>query len=118
MTAAIALGNVPAWVALALAVAAAWTLIRGKAGDAVGILQKSNEVLSERVKELEKETKAQAATIAELQARTDFTVALEPVVKSLSEHEHNSAKRGERFERLLDVLELLAARLGPEPNEA
>jgi hypothetical protein len=112
------LGNVPAWVALALAAAAAWTLIRGKAGDAVGILQTANEVLAERVKELERETKVQAATIAELQARTDFTVALQPVVASLSEHEAQSAKRGERFERLLDVLEVVASRLGPEPNGA
>lgn len=112
--AAIQWGTLPGWLPLILLVGAALVIPRrGGGGTAI-------QSLEAHVRVLEQQAKADAATIAELRARngelrgrTDVTVAIEPVIEALKGHE---LRAQERHDGSLRVLDLIAKRIGPEPN--
>ncbi len=85
---------------------------RGGGDAAMSVLTKANGILADKVHELEKQGKLDAAKIAHLQAQTDITVALLPLTRALELHEDHAKIRGDAQ---LAVLEMLAARLGPDP---
>lgn len=132
------IGTLAGWLTLVSIVAIAVVLWRGKAGEAVGILRDANEVLADRVKELEAKVSSNELTITELRAKTDVTMALQPLIEWAGSHEGADERRhvqvadsfkvvtgaiarhedraDERHKASLAVLDLIAARLGPEPN--
>lgn len=81
-------------------------------GTALEELERANSVLERRVHELETSDAAKSMRIAELEAKTDVALAITPVLEALRMHELEAAKRSNAT---LLLLELIAARLGPEP---
>lgn len=108
------LGTVGQWATVLAVVALGWFLWRGQAGAAVAILSDSNRVLERKVEDLTKELAEARRMIATLQAKTDVTVALAPILDSLADHERHA---GERSDKLLRVLDLIAKHLGPESGD-
>jgi hypothetical protein len=87
-------------------------------GEALSQLQTANGVLTDTVRKQEHKIAGQAAEIvtlnhriADLEARTDFTTAMEPVLMVLRDHEENEAKR---TAEMLLVLQKLVYMLGEE----
>jgi hypothetical protein len=111
--AALGIGTLPAWLTVAGVLTAAWVFYRGGGGTALHTLSEANRVLERRVRDLEEQVKRDAATIAQLTAKTDIAVALEPLISWTREHEVHDR---EQFERILNVLDLIASRLAPEDN--
>lgn len=99
-------GSIPAWVTLALLLAVGFRLSRGGGGAAVQELSKANEVLSRRVNELGREVRDLRVENGKLRERTDFAAVI-------ATHERRAEARAAKT---LTVLDLIAARLGPEPN--
>lgn len=124
-------GTIPSWILVAMALFVALRLSRGGAGAAVGELAKANEVLEKRLHE-ERDAKEQLGgevrdlrvELGELRGRTDFTAALAaalgPILEWTIGHETRAQERHESVmgatARQLVVLELVAQRLGPDPN--
>jgi hypothetical protein len=107
------LGTIPGWLTLVSVIALAWTLWKGNAGSAVSVLRDANQVLAGRVRELETTTKKQAGVIGALEQRTN----LEPIAASVVEQFVLHEKRAQqRHEAQLLIAEMIAKRLGPEPN--
>lgn len=98
------IGDVAGWAALALALIAAWRVTRGGAGSAVQELSEANRVLDARVHELGGEVRDLRIENAELRERTDYAAVM-------AAHEETAL---ERHKALLNVLSLIAARLGPD----
>lgn len=108
-----ALEVVAGFVGIALVVAGAYALWRGGGGTALDTLQLANRVLETRVHELSKEVALLRADNAALSAKTDFAMALAPIMVWAESHERNAEKRSTA---MLDLLAMLAARLGPDAN--
>ena len=117
--------NAPTWILVALAVLAAWRITRGGGGAAVGELTRANEVLEktlhrerEAKEKLGEEVRDLRVELGEMRGRTDFAAALAhaftPMVEWTQTHEQRA---NERHEAQLNILGLIAKRLGPEPNE-
>jgi hypothetical protein len=105
----------PAVVTLCVA-AAGWLFVRRHGGgSALEELERANRILERRVGELEQENNRQAGELATLRSRTDVGLAIAPVLEALKLHEERA---GERSSRTLDVLDLIARRLGPEAEAA
>lgn len=115
------LGSLPTWILVAIALAAAWRVSLSGGGSAVSELEKANKVLEralhdERVKAQEKydELGAQVRDLrienAELRGKTDVALAINEWGTG---HERRAQ---ERHEAALVVLDLIARRLGPDPN--
>lgn len=122
MMLAIAWGTVPTWALFALAIAVAYRISRGGGGSAVSELSKANEVLDKRhVADVEK-LHGKDVEIAALLAQKDVALVIEPVaeriVGELAKHEQRAIERHEKIMRngdaQLDVLQLVADRLGPD----
>lgn len=100
------LSSLPQWGLLILGAFYARTLLRGKASEAVEILQRANDVLSDRVAYLEKERGALGQRVAELEAKTDYTLVM-------TEHEKHAQQRHDgtvkAMEAITQRLERLAA---------
>lgn len=109
--AAIQGGTLAQWLMLVALVAGSWVVWRGGGGTAISTLETANRVLEHRVQELERLRATDQATIAELRAKTDVGAALVPVVESLARHEERAQQRSEA---VLNVLDLIAVRLGPD----
>lgn len=105
----------PTFVTLALAIAGYMFVRRYGGGAALSELERANRVLERRVTEQDKTIAAQAAELLVLRSRTDVTQALAPVLIALELHE---SRASERTERTLNLLDLMAHRLGPDPNGA
>lgn len=125
LSAAVSWGTLPGWLTLvALVGAAFWLPRRGGGGPAIASLEANNRVLEKRVHELEQQGKLDAQTIAELRGRTDVTLALAPIVEWSGRHEERAQQRFEGSERraderqtaMLDLLGMIAGKLGPETN--
>jgi hypothetical protein len=84
-------------------------------GAALENLERANRVLTKRVRELEESDARKGAEIASLRSRTDVTIAILPVLESMKMHE---ARAGERHVATLNVLDLIATRLGPDAEMA
>ena len=105
----------PTLVTLAIAMAGYLFVRRHGGGTALEELERANRVLERRVAELEHENGRQATELATLRGRTDVALAIAPVLEALKLHEERAA---ERSGRTLDVLGLIADRLGPEAQAA
>lgn len=80
-------------------------------GAALQELERANRVLERRVNELTVQNEQQAGELIALRARTDVALAIEPVLQALRTHE---TEAGKRSKATLTVLDLIAARLGPD----
>lgn len=107
------LGTLPGWLTLAALLAGTYIFIRGGGGTALETLETANRVLTKRIDVLEKSGAEKDLKIAELTGRTDVALALGPVLKWTIEHE---TRAQERHEATLNVLGLIAQRLGPDAN--
>lgn len=105
----------PLALTLALALGGFVFVRRYGGGAALAELERANRILTGRVRELEARESALTAEVAALHARTDVGLAIAPVLSALELHEDRAAKRSERT---LTVLDLIAARLGPEAEVA
>lgn len=110
-------GQLATWIPVGMAVAIAWRLTRGGAGAAVAELEQSNRVLE---RSLEQERQAHQATkdrmgaeirdlrveVGELRGRTDVALAIN------AWGEQHEQRAQERHIAQLNVLEMIASRLG------
>lgn len=103
-------GSAPGWLTLVAVVVVGFYFVRGAGGTALSTLETANRILEGRVHELETQGRADAKLIAELKARTDIAVQIQPLVKWTGEHEHRDQ---ERFEKTILVLGEIADRLSP-----
>lgn len=105
------LGTIPQWLILAGIVGLAFTVRGGQIGPALGYLRDANATLERENVELKKQLADRTAEVAALRARTD----LEPLQAALIARMDGHEKRAEgRFDKTCRVLDLIAARLGPE----
>lgn len=128
-------GTIPSWVLVALALFVAWRVSRGGAGSAVSELSEAGRVLEKRLAEeraakeaLGAEVRDLRVELGEVRGRTDFATALgaalAPVLEWTAGHERRAQERHEKMmetsttntSRVVAILELVAERLGPEPN--
>lgn len=80
-------------------------------GAALEQLERANRVLTNRVTELEASDLVKTRRIGELEASRDLSKVVEPLRAELAKHEQSAEHR---TDRLLDVLNLIAERVGPE----
>jgi hypothetical protein len=110
-------GTLPNWILIAVALLAAWRLSRGGAGSAVSELDKSNDVLTRALADTRDKLGVEIRDLrienGELRGRTDVAIALTPVLEWTLSHE---TRAQERHTSMIVVLDLIAARLGPDPN--
>jgi hypothetical protein len=113
------IGTVAGWVAVVGVFSVAWLQWRGGGSTAIQVLTATNEVLERRVHELTSQVNEQQRTIGELRARTDITLALQPLIDAVLEHERMSATRQEKTSLVLDAIaSRLHEPLAHEPNTA
>ena len=105
------LGTVPAWLTVAAVVIGGYVIWKGGGGTALNTLQTANQVLERRVHDLEQQALGDAKMIAELKGKTDMALAVQPFMTWAETHEERAAIR---HEKTLIVLDLIAARIGPE----
>lgn len=105
------LGTVPAWLTLLGIACIGFFVWKGAGGTALRTLETANRVLERRVHELEQNAKTDATKIAELTGKTDMALAVKPFMEWAVQHE---GRAQERHEKTLMVLDLIAARIGPE----
>ncbi len=113
MVAAFAFGTLPAWLTLAALLSAGILFYRGGTGTAVSGLQDVNRELERQIKERDGKISALERINAELRASRDVAVAIEPVIEAMQAHEKRAQ---ERHVGMLAIADLIAKRLGPEPN--
>ena len=106
-------GTLPGWLTLGAVIAAAWSFRRGGGGTAIASLEAANRILEKRVHELEEGAREKDKELAELRGRTDVSLALQPLVDMVALHEQQAATR---HGRMLDIMDLMASRLGSEPD--
>lgn len=105
------LGTIPGWLTLGALVGLAFLLRGGQLGPAIGYLREANRTLADENKTLTARIADLVTVNAKLHARTD----LEPLQTALLEQMRTHEDRAqERHERTLVVLDLIAARLGPD----
>lgn len=105
--------NVPGWFTLAVVATAAWSFRRGGGGTAIASLEAANRVLEKRVHTLEEQGREKDKEIALLKGRTDVSIAMQPLLEVMTKHDLHAA---ERNEAVLVVLDLIAKRLGADPE--
>lgn len=105
--------NLPGWFLLIAVGIVALLIYRGGSGTAVSGLQDTNRELERQVKERDGKIGALERINSELRAQKDVTMAIAPVIEGMKRHEDRAQ---ERQERTLRVLELIAERLGPDPE--
>lgn len=114
--------SMPTVLTIMVGIAGLWFIVRHGGGSAVTELDRANRVLERRVAELTAQNTEQAARIAVLESQTNVTAALQPVIDLLRHHEEAAERRAADARRqadgVLDVLDLIATRLGPEPKAA
>lgn len=116
---AAAVNTVSAWVLLCGLVGGAWMFFRGGGRTAISSLETANRVLAARVDEQDKIITAQTSRIAELEAKTDVAQATEAAIRPLIEQlDHADRRAEERNLLLLNVCQMIADRLGPDPETA
>lgn len=112
-------GEIAAWVGVVAALAVSWRIARGGGGAAVSELERSNHVIQEALKEerlahqrtkdtMGAEIRDLRIEIAHLQGRTDVALAIN------AWGEQHEMRAAERHVATLNVLDLIAARLGVE----
>jgi len=112
------LGTIPGWLTLAALVALALALRGGQIGPAIGYLRDANSALSEQNRQLSERLEALVAENASLHATRD----LQPLLELVADHEQRADQRDENHElrasernaAILNVLGLIADRLGAD----
>lgn len=107
-------GTLSQIVLLVGVLALAWILFRGGVGTAVEGLQHTNQELQRQLTELKRKVDELTRENAELRGRTDIALAMQPVLDAMSHHERQAERRSAA---MLDVLDLIATRLGKEPDQ-
>jgi hypothetical protein len=107
--------HAPEWITIALLAGAFMFARRFGGGAALTELELANKVLVKAVAELRADNVRLTAEVASLRASRDVGVAILPVLEALRLHEERA---GERAEKTLGVLGLIADRLGPEAQAA
>lgn len=122
MLAVSAIGSLPQWLTVVLLLAGGYLVTRGAAGPALEIERNANTTLRERNTELERQLADRTKEVAALVVKTDLAPLQQALVERLEvlghevmEHDRQAA---ERFRKMCDLLDLIAERLGPEPNGA
>lgn len=105
----------PALVTVALACAGFLFVRKYGGGSALAELERANRVLEKAVRDLQARNVELTAEVATLRARTDVATAIMPVLEALKLHEERAAVRSERT---LDVLGMMAERLGRDAEAA
>jgi len=113
MLAATVAGTIPSWILVALALFVAWRVSKGGAGSAVSELTAANRVLEASLKEARLEVAALQTKLARLEGQTNVAIAMSPILDWTQMHERRAH---ERHAALIVVLDLIAERLGPDPN--
>ena len=121
-------GSVAGWITAIFVVTGFIVFLRGGGGIALTHLREANEVLTETVKNQETKLHEQDRELSELRGRTDVSIAiasaLVPILEWSSSHETRAQERHdtmlsqakEQHDGAMRILELIAARLGPDPN--
>lgn len=111
-------GTLPGWLTFVGIVTLAWYLRGSSGGQALEILREQRDVLAGRVKELEASNAELIKRVSELEGKKDISLAigpaLSPIVAALHAHEDAAAVR---TNATLNVLHMIAGRLGPEKEE-
>lgn len=111
----VGVGTLPGWLTLAALIAAAWTFHRGGGGEALRALRDTNEVLAETVETQREKLQEAEKQIAQLQGKTDVSIALVTALSPINEWTAGHETRAQdRHEKTMIVLELIASRLGPD----
>lgn len=119
MIASAVYGTLPGWLTLITIVGALVAFVRGGFGssEAVRALRDERETLSEVVEQQRSKIESQGREVSELRGRTDVSIALVAALTPINEwtagHE---ARAQERHDKTMIVLDLIAGRLGSEPN--
>lgn len=90
-----------------------YQLWRGGTGQALGYLREANEILRDKLDELEADRRILREQIALLETRTSLEPMVAAVIDQFVGHE---TRARERHAATLAVLELVARRLGPDAN--
>lgn len=105
---------------LVAAIGLGFALWKGQAGPALSYLREANEALvkkseaaDERAESLETKLRLVEEANTLLEARTSFEPMVAAVVLQFESHE---SRAHERHLATLRILDLIAARLGPDPN--
>jgi hypothetical protein len=115
MSAAFAVGTLAQYLTVVAVIGVAFLVYRGGGSAALGILETANGILEKRVHDLEQQSRADQKKIGELEARTDVSLALVPVLAEIQSHD---LRVQQRADKMLTVLDLIAQRLGPDANGA
>lgn len=91
------LGTLPGWLTLLSVCAVGFFVWKGSGGQALEILQRANSVLAAQVEKLTSQNVEQAREIAVLQAKTDVSLALKPIVAAIERHENRAEVRSEEI---------------------
>lgn len=110
-------GSLPGWITLAVLVAGFYVFVRGGGGVALGHLREANEVLTATIEAQDGKLREAEREISELRGRTDVSIAIAAALSPIIEWSGSHEKRAqERHEASLKILEMIADRLGPDPN--
>lgn len=111
------IGTLASWITLAALLAGFVVFARGGGGVALTHLREANEILTATIKTLEEKLRVAEREISELRGRTDVSVAIAAAMGPLLEWSGAHELRAqERHEKTMVVLDLIADRLGPDPN--
>lgn len=119
------IGTVPGWLTLIGLAAAGWIFLRGGGGTAITSLEAANRILEREVEKLREADRKKDKEISELRGRTDVALAVAPIITWTEHHEGRAQERHDRSElraderqtAMLNLLELIASRLGPEATQ-
>ena len=106
-------GTIPGWITAVLLGGLFLYTSRHGGSEALETLSKSNDILAAKAEEQGSRIRDLEKANAELKAKTDVTIAIAPLLAWSESHESRAA---DRHVAILQVLDLIAARLGPDPN--
>lgn len=89
------LGTIPGWLTLFSVILLSFTLWRGGSSTAISGLQDTNKELVRQIHDRDTQIKDLQERVNVLEARTDLTIALVPVIKMLTDHETRAQQRHE-----------------------
>jgi hypothetical protein len=106
-------GTLPQWLTLVGIIGLALALRGGQIGPALSYLRDANSTLETENRELKLQLAEQVAIVASLRARTDLEPMQAALLAQLGGHEDRAQGR---FEKTCVLLDLIAERLGAEPQ--
>jgi tRNA A37 N6-isopentenylltransferase MiaA len=110
---ALSFGTLPQWLTVFSILALGIPIVRGATGIAVKSLRDEKHELERLTREQAEKIRVQTAEIMELRATRDLAPVQSAMVEAMGQHEQRAA---DRAEKVLAVLDLIAARLGPNAD--